>query len=130
MEGSLLEATTIIVVSLLNNPANRYQAGQLPGLIQATHEALLNCTAPPPPPKPVIDWRATIYPDYLVSLIDGSHFKVLTRHIRKHGYTDESYRVAFGLPNHYPMVAADYSKLRMELAIEHGLGHRRNQEAA
>jgi len=60
--------------------------------------------------------------EYLVCLIDGLKLKSLKRHIGKLGYTPESYREAFSLPDDYPMVAPAYSAKRSELARSLGLG--------
>jgi len=56
----------------------------------------------------------TIHEDYLVSLIDGAHYVLLKRHIKSHGYSVESYKAAFGLPDDYPMVPRSYSRRRSE----------------
>jgi len=56
----------------------------------------------------------TIHEDYLVSMIDGRHYALLKRHIKTHGYTVESYKAEFGLPEDYPMVPPAYSRRRSE----------------
>jgi predicted transcriptional regulator len=63
----------------------------------------------------------TIHENYLVSLIDGQHCVMLKRHIHQHGYTAQSYREAFGLPDDYPMVPPAYSRRRSALSkqIDH-----------
>lgn len=38
----------------------------------------------------------TIHDEYLVSLLDGKHYKVLTHHLTRLGYTAASYREKFG----------------------------------
>ena len=48
----------------------------------------------------------------------------LRRHLTLHGYTPESYRATFGLPDNYPMVASDYAEKRRSLAIQIGLGRK------
>ena len=49
--------------------------------------------------------------------------KMLKRHLLTvHGMTPEEYRVKWGLPDSYPMVAAEYAKLRSSLALQSGLG--------
>jgi predicted transcriptional regulator len=49
--------------------------------------------------------------------------KMLKRHLLTvHGITPDEYRAKWGLPESYPMVAADYAKLRSTLARESGLG--------
>lgn len=56
-------------------------------------------------------------PNVIVSLITGEKFKMLRRHLTKHGLTEAEYRVRFNLPDDYPMVAPAHSKLRREVAI-------------
>jgi predicted transcriptional regulator len=68
---------------------------------------------------------AAISEDHLVCLEDGLSMKMLKRHlITVHGLTPDQYRAKWGLPSDYPMVAANYAKLRSSLAKESGLGLR------
>ena len=63
--------------------------------------------------------------DHLVCLEDGLTMKMLKRHlITVHGLTPDQYRAKWGLPSDYPMVAANYARLRSSLAKESGLGLR------
>ncbi|KHK90364.1 MucR family transcriptional regulator [Novosphingobium malaysiense] len=55
-------------------------------------------------------------PNVIVSLITGEKFKMLRRHLTKHGLTEAEYRVRFNLPDDYPMVAPAYAKLRRDVA--------------
>ena len=55
-------------------------------------------------------------PNVIVSLITGEKFKMLRRHLTKHGLTESEYRVRFNLPDDYPMVAPAYAELRRDLA--------------
>lgn len=66
--------------------------------------------------------RKSINPDYLVSFVDGRHFKTLKRHLAIHGMTPTDYRERYGLPSDYPMVAPNYSAARSSLAVAAGLG--------
>lgn len=63
----------------------------------------------------------TIHDDYLISLIDGKPYTLLKAHIRAHGYTAQSYREAFGLPEDYPMTPPNYGPYRAALSrrIDH-----------
>lgn len=74
--------------------------------------------------------RKSIKPDGLISFIDGHTYQTLRRHLRTHGETPESYRARFGLSPDYPMVAANYSARRSELAKALGLGQIRKPDAA
>jgi predicted transcriptional regulator len=112
---------------------NNIPASELPGLIAATHAALMKLSAPPAavvektaPPVPI---RKTVTPDYLISLEDGRQYRTLKRHLAGRGLTPEQYREKWGLPPDYPMVAANYAAQRSELAKSIGLGQPRKGTA-
>jgi predicted transcriptional regulator len=65
----------------------------------------------------------TVFGDHLICMEDGLTMKMLKRHLLTvHGMTPDEYRAKWGLPNDYPMVAAEYAKLRSSLALQSGLG--------
>jgi predicted transcriptional regulator len=65
----------------------------------------------------------TVFGDHLVCMEDGLSMKMLKRHLLTvHGMTPDEYRARWGLPESYPMVAAEYARLRSTLARESGLG--------
>jgi predicted transcriptional regulator len=65
----------------------------------------------------------TVFGDHLICMEDGLSMKMLKRHLLTvHGMTPEEYRRKWGLPDSYPMVAAEYAKLRSSLALQSGLG--------
>jgi predicted transcriptional regulator len=65
----------------------------------------------------------TVFDDRLICMEDGLSMKMLKRHLLTvHGMTPEEYRAKWGLPESYPMVAAEYAKLRSSLALQSGLG--------
>jgi predicted transcriptional regulator len=124
---TLRTLTADIVTAYVAN--NSVSFGDVAGLIGNVYEALsgLGRAAEEPQPdtlKGAVSARATIKPDYIVSLIDGRRYKILRGHLRRHGYTPESYRAAFGLPHDYPMVSPKYSELRRAMALKIGLGRR------
>ncbi|MGW8788651.1 MucR family transcriptional regulator [Heyndrickxia sporothermodurans] len=61
-------------------------------------------------------------PNLIVSFIDGKTYKTLKRHLSANGLDPQSYRVRFGLPSDYPMVAPSYAAQRSALAKAIGLG--------
>lgn len=68
-------------------------------------------------------YGATVFDDRLICMEDGLTMKMLKRHLLTvHGMTPDEYRAKWGLPPNYPMVAADYAKLRSSLARQSGLG--------
>ena len=65
----------------------------------------------------------TVFNDRLICMEDGLTMKMLKRHLLTvHGMTPDEYRAKWGLPEEYPMVAADYARLRSSLALQSGLG--------
>ena len=65
----------------------------------------------------------TVFGDHLICMEDGLTMKMLKRHLLTvHGMTPDEYRAKWGLPSDYPMVAAEYAKLRSSLALQSGLG--------
>jgi predicted transcriptional regulator len=85
--------------------------------------------APPQtePRTPAIPIRKSVTPDYLICLDDGRRFKSLRRHLGLLGMTPEQYRVKWGLPSDYPMVAPNYAATRSALAKKIGLGQARKK---
>ena len=69
--------------------------------------------------------KKSITQDALISFEDGKPYKTLRRHLTIRGLTPEAYRAKHGLPVDYPMVSADYSAQRSELAKALGLGQTR-----
>lgn len=131
-EGSAnLAFATAIVSAYVRN--NSLQAGELPDLICSVHAALTDLSRPAPAapeaPTPAVPVGKSIYRDYLICLEDGLKFKSLKRHLRsKYGLSPEEYRVRWGLPADYPMVAPGYSEKRSRLAKKMGLGRNTREE--
>jgi predicted transcriptional regulator len=73
--------------------------------------------------------RKSITRETLISFIDGKPYKVLKRHLSRHGLTPDAYRARYGLPNDYPMTAASYSATRARLAKESHFGEKRVKSA-
>jgi predicted transcriptional regulator len=73
--------------------------------------------------KPAVPVAASIAPDFIICLEDGRPCKSLKRHLRVHyGMTPETYRIRWGLPDNYPMVAPNFSRRRAEIARLNKLG--------
>lgn len=130
---TLLTLTADIVAAHVGN--NNVAVSAIPNLISQVHGALAGLGAPqaeaaPEKPKGAVSVRASVKPDYLVSMIDGKKYKALRRHLTNNGYTPESYREAFGLPKDYPLVAANYAEQRRALAHKFGLGRKRTVQPA
>lgn len=68
----------------------------------------------------------SITPEYIVCLEDGVRLKTLKRYLfRKYRLTPEQYRMKWGLPPDYPMVAPNYAAKRSALAKKMGLGRKK-----
>jgi len=127
----LVQMTTQIVTSYISR--NNVPNDQLGTVIQTIHEALRNVGSAPAaaplttPAKPAVPIRRSIQPDYIVCLEDGKKLKMLKRHLRTtYGLSPEEYRVKWGLPADYPMVAPNYAEQRSAFAKKIGLGRARN----
>ena len=123
----LITLTADIVAAHVSN--NSVPTAEVASLIQGVYSALQSVGGPAPEPqaekpKGAVSARASIKPDFLVSMIDGKPYKMLRRHISQHGYSPESYRETFGLPRDYPMVASSYAEQRRALAHKIGLGRK------
>ena len=121
----LVEMTTRIVSSHVAN--NEIDKHDLPDLIRRVFETLGDLASPDSSsgtaPILFVPVDQSVQPDYLVCLEDGKQLKMLKRYLKTHfDMTPEEYRLKWGLPADYPMVAPNYSKRRQELAREMGLG--------
>jgi len=134
--NSAAELTTQIITSYVGN--NQEEAAALPDLIASVYTRLhslelapLTELAPPPVLKPAVPLAKSITADFIICLEDGKKFKSLKRHLRTaYNMTPEEYRAKWGLPDHYPMVAPNYSAKRSQLAKDNGLGLKPMQKAA
>ncbi len=122
-------ATTIVSAYVANNSI---PMAELPTLIHSIHQTLgrLSDTTAVPETrteelKPAVAVKKSVTEDYIISLEDGRKFKSLKRHLAaEYGMTPEQYRVKWGLPTNYPMVAPAYAKQRSSLAKSLGLGRK------
>ncbi|GAB4073147.1 MucR family transcriptional regulator [Ancylobacter sonchi] len=123
----ILAATDVVSAFVSNNSV---PATQLPDLIASIHAALRSLAPPVPEPEPeprvpAVSVKRSVTPEFIVCLEDGKKFKSLKRHLRtQYGITPEEYRVKWGLPADYPMVAPAYAAQRSQLATRMGLGQR------
>jgi predicted transcriptional regulator len=126
--SELLELTTSIVSAYVSN--NNVQPSDLVDLIASAYGALAKLDAGPAPAPaaalvPAVPIRKSVTPDAIICLEDGKKFKSLKRHLNTaFGLTPEQYRVKWGLPVDYPMVAPAYAEARSALAKLIGLGRK------
>ncbi len=75
--------------------------------------------------KPMVPIKKSVTPEYIICLEDGKRLKMLKRHLRTaYRMTPEEYRVKWGLPADYPMVAPNYAEQRSVFAKRIGLGRK------
>ena len=124
-----MELVVRIVSAYVGN--NHVGRDDLGSLIQLVHSALnlspeaTEAPAEVVPLKPAVSIKKSITPDYIICLEDGKSFKSLKRHLASHyDLTPDEYRRKWGLPSDYPMVAANYSAQRSQLAKSLGLGRK------
>ncbi len=127
MTEELLALTGDIVAAHVSH--NNVATAELPTLIRATFEALQKLGEPAAPELPVqqpaVSIRASVKPDYLVCLEDGKKLTMLKRYLRTNfNMSPDDYRVKWGLPRDYPMVAPNYAEKRRTLAHSIGLGRK------
>ncbi len=124
-DDTLRMASDIVAAYVSNNalPIN-----QLSDAIVKVHGALNGLQggepkAPEKIQKPAVPAGRSIKPDYIICLEDGRKLKMLKRHLRtRYDMSLEEYRIKWGLPLDYPMVAPNYSTQRSEFARKIGLG--------
>ncbi len=74
--------------------------------------------------------KKSITPDALISFIDGKPYKMLKRHLSRHGLDAYSYRTRYGLPADYPMTTQSHSEQRSKIARAMSLGQQRGKGPA
>jgi predicted transcriptional regulator len=78
--------------------------------------------------EPAVPIKRSVRPDYLICLEDGKRLKMLRRYLKSQfDLTPEAYRMKWGLPPDYPMVAPNYAQQRSEFAKKIGLGRSRRK---
>ena len=121
----LLERTTDIVSAYAGH--NRLANAELPDLIASVFKTVSNLGTPrtEPAQKPAIPIYKSVTKSAIVCLECGKAQKIIKRHLAtSHGLTPDAYRAKWGLPQSYPMVAADYAELRKKIAEDIGLGRK------
>ncbi len=111
---------------------NRMMAQELPIFIETMHRTIVSLghgtIVVHEALKPAVSVKRSVTDDHIVCLEDGLKFKSLKRHLRSsYGLTPEQYRVKWGLPHDYPMVAPNYAARRSTLAKQIGLGRKRGK---
>lgn len=130
-QNALTGLTAEIVSAYVSN--NRTQPTEMPTLIAGVHAALYGLGRPSAADETTVEKltpaqvRKSITHDALISFIDGKPYKTSKRHLTKHGLDGRAYRMRYGLPADYPIVAPSYSETRSALAHSLGLGQKRRK---
>ena len=116
--SELLALTVDIVTSHFSN--NSVPTAAVAGMIEGVYQTLAKLGSPGPAPvarqEPAVSIRASIKPDFIVCLEDGTKLKMLKRHLMTaYGMTPDEYRTKWDLPADYPMVAPNYAEARSRL---------------
>ncbi|MSP68320.1 MAG: MucR family transcriptional regulator [Alphaproteobacteria bacterium] len=124
----LLRMTADVVAAYVSN--NSVTAPELPKVIETVFGSLSAQQDPDAQravaPRPAVPVNRSVATDFIVCLEDGKKLKMLKRHLRAHyNLTPEQYRVKWGLPPDYPMVAPSYAARRSAVAKKIGLGRSR-----
>ncbi len=131
-QENILRMAVDIVAAYVGN--NSVPANEVPDVINTVYGSLnsLNGQAGGlggEPPKPAVSIRRSVTPEYIVCLEDGKKLKMLKRHLRaSYNMTPDDYRLKWGLPADYPMVAPNYAQQRSKFAKQIGLGRKKGQK--
>ena len=125
--GDLLRMTAEVAAAYVGN--NALPATQLPEVIKTIYSSIAALEGGGPVGaaglRPIVPVKKSIAPDYIICLEDGKKLKMLKRHLRtSYGMTPEEYRIKWGLPADYPMVAPNYAEQRSAFAKKIGLGRK------
>ena len=72
---------------------------------------------------PAVDPRKSVHPDYLICLEDGCRVVLLRRYLKtRYNMTPDQYRIKWGLPDDYPMVAPNFAQKKSVFAKVIGFG--------
>ena len=134
-----VELATELTIAWLSNPNTRANTTEVPHVLRTMHNAVAGLTGaqtssaeegvPEKEHVPAVSIRKSLgSKDHIISLIDGKPYKMLRRHLSRHGLNPDDYRARYGLKPDYPMVAPAYAETRRELANKSGLGRKRQKQ--
>lgn len=134
-DSQIMDRAVEILTAYLSNPTTHLNHDQIPAAYRAIRDVLKEDTVSAAGEekatelKPAVPIKKSVTDDYIVCLECGGHYKSLKRHLnQKYNLTTDQYREKWGLPDDYPLVAANYSKQRSELAFRNGLGELRKKD--
>ncbi|TPW30156.1 MucR family transcriptional regulator [Martelella alba] len=133
MPENISSLTANIVTAYISR--NDVSADELPALIASVQRALgqpdqagqsshgETWSQPNSGQTPAVPVAQSLENDYIICLEDGRRFRSLKRHLKsQYNMTPDEYRIKWGLPPEYPMVAPSYAARRSHIAKDIGLG--------
>ncbi len=131
-----VELASELTIAWLGNQNNRVTADEVPAFLRTMHAtinelsggssasgSLQNSQESVEEFIPAVSVRKSLgSKDHIISMIDGKPYRMLRRHLTRHGLTPEEYRARYNLKPDYPMVAENYSIERRAMAKKIGLG--------
>ncbi len=123
--AELLKLTSEIVSAYAGN--NAVASAHLSDMIGDVFNKLsvLGQPEPEPEPVPAVPINKSLTKKTITCLECGRSMKMLKRHLKvKHSLLPDDYKKKWKLRRDYPMVTANYSKVRSKLAINIGLGRK------
>ena len=130
--GELLRMTTDVVTAYLaKNRLGAVDVSKVIGVVFSSLAALEGQVLPAAgeAQRPAVPVKRSVMPEHIVCLEDGKKLKMLKRHLMtRYGMTPDDYRIKWGLPGDYPMVAPNYAEQRRTLAKSIGLGTKRTSK--
>lgn len=127
---AIIQYTAEIVSAYVSR--NPTTASDVPSLVVSIHNTLRDLSGPHGPDtrgltvsEPAVPIRKSVTPDAIICLECGKRFAAIRRHLgTAHGLTPERYREKWRLPPDYPLITANYSQARSDVAKATGLGRR------
>jgi predicted transcriptional regulator len=125
----MIKETAQIVAAFM--VGNQVAESDIPEMIRSTYQALMSAGQPQKveaatPPGPAVSLRKSVSADGIICLECGKKLSMLKRHLHsEHNLSIDDYRGKWRLPADYPMVSANYSSVRSNLATKAGLGRKR-----
>lgn len=128
-ESDFLSLAAQVVAAYVQN--NSVPAVEVPGLIKSVFASLRSLPGnrvASDAAKPAVPIKKSVTDAYIVCLEDGKKLKMLKRYLRsRYKLTPDEYRMKWGLPVDYPMVAPNYAEQRSQFAKKIGLGRTRGK---
>jgi len=119
----LSKMTDVVSAFVSNNPISTTDLPELMTSVHSKLSELADGEADAPRPEPAVPIKKSVTRNHIICLEDGKKLKMLKRYLRtRYNLTPEEYRVRWGLPADYPMVAPEYADRRSRFAKEIGLG--------